>query len=223
MEATARKKRKKSDVTAESLGTVTASGQDRAEAAGRATSGIDALGEIDLQQQPPVVNSVVPNNVTTNGGKMVTIKGSNFRAGSTVMFGTDPADNVVFIDRQILTCIPRPHAAGNVKVRVTNQGSGLTGTLSMGFTYIQAPAPSLAGLFPNPIEASTFEREVTVGGANFAPGCQIIFGAAMGPAIYDNPNRVRFLAPALERGTNIGVGVQNPDGQRACCAILSYT
>jgi hypothetical protein len=107
-------------------------------------------------------------------------------------------------------------------VRVTNQGSGLTGTLSMGFTYTQAPAPQLAGLFPNPIPATGRDTPITISGANFAPDCKIIFGAAMGPPIYDGPTQLRFSAPGLARGTNIGVGVQNPDGQIVCCAILSY-
>ena len=116
-----------------------------------------------------------------------------------------------------MTCIPG--AVAELKVRVTNQGSGLTGTLSMGFTYTQAPAPSLSGLFPNPIPASTFEREVAIGGANFAPGCKIIFGAAIGPAFYDGPNQVRFSAPALARGRTSG-WASEPDGHRAVRNIV---
>ncbi|MEA2573487.1 MAG: large repetitive protein [Chloroflexia bacterium] len=182
---------------------------------------VDQLGDIDLQT-PPVVTSVTPNKVDTNGGKMVTIKGSNFRAGSTVTFGMLPASNVVFVNRETLTCIVPQHPAGNVKVRVTNQKSGLTGTLSMGFTYTQAPAPVISGLFPNPVPRSTFDTGVTVFGANFANGCMIIYGAAMGPAIFVNSSQVGFSAPAQPPGTTIGVGIRNPDGQIVCCAILLY-
>lgn len=184
---------------------------------------VDKLGEsgIDLQQQPPVVTSVVPNNVTTNGGKMVTIKGSNFRAGSTVTFGMIPAANVRFIDRQTLTCVPQPHVAGNVKVRVTNQGSGLTGTLSMGFTYIQAPPPVLASIAPDTIPAFG-NQGINVNGARFAPGCSILLGAGKGPANFVSEFLVGFTAPPAPRGTIFQVGVQNPDGQIACCALLRY-
>ncbi len=181
----------------------------------------DQLGDIDLKS-PPVVNSVTPNKVDSNGGKMVTIKGSNFRAGSTVTFGTLPASNVVFVNRETLTCIVPPHPAGNVRVRVTNQGSMLTGTLSMGFTYTQALAPTLSGLFPNPVPRSNIDTGVTVFGSNFAPGCMIIYGAAMGPAIFVNSSQVGFSAPAQPTGTVIGVGIKNPDGQIVCCANLLY-
>lgn len=177
---------------------------------------------IDLQQQPPVVTSVTPNRVDTNGGKTVTIRGSNFRSGSTVTFGMLPATNVVFVSRSELRCTvpPRP-TAGNVKVRVTNQGSMLTGTLSMGFTYVQAPAPLLFGISPDTV-SSFGNTGINVFGANFAPGCLILLGAGKGVANYIDSTFVGFAAPPASPGTIFQVGVQNPDGQIACCAILRY-
>ncbi|HVG00959.1 MAG TPA: IPT/TIG domain-containing protein [Chloroflexia bacterium] len=176
---------------------------------------------IDLQQQPPVVTSVTPNRVDTNGGKTVTIRGSNFRSGSTVTFGMLPATNVVFVSRSELRCTVPPHPAGNVKVRVTNQGSMLTGTLSMGFTYVQAPAPVLFGISPDTI-SSFGNTGINVFGANFAPGCLILLGAGRGLANYIDSTFVGFAAPPASPGTIFQVGVQNPDGQIACCAFLRY-
>jgi hypothetical protein len=141
--------------------------------------------------------------------------------GSTVTFGMLPATEVMFVSRNELKCRVPSHPAGNVKVRVTNQGSMLTGTLSMGFTYVQAPAPVLFGISPDTIRASG-NVGIRVFGANFAPGCMILLGAGRGQAIYTNEFEVGFTAPPASPGTIYQVGVQNPDGQIACCAILRY-
>jgi hypothetical protein len=168
-------------------------------------------GDIDLKA-PPVITSVTPNSGLTNGGTVVRIVGDNFKAGTMVLFGTTPAQRVMFINKQNLEAVSPVHVAGNVKVRVVNP-SGLMAELRAGFTYVMAPAPIITSI--SPTSGPSFGNfGIQVNGANFAPGCQILFGFAIGPANYVNPFVVGFTCPPGSPGTVVSVGVRNPDGQQ---------
>ncbi|HKP11437.1 MAG TPA: IPT/TIG domain-containing protein, partial [Blastocatellia bacterium] len=82
----------------------------------------------------PSVSGVTPNTGPTAGGTSVTISGSGFTAGATVMIGGAPATNVSVNGSATITAVTPAHAAGAVSVAVTNT-NGLSGTLVNGFTY----------------------------------------------------------------------------------------
>jgi len=82
----------------------------------------------------PVVTAVSPNRGPASGGTLVTIAGSNFKAGATVTFGGAAASNVTFISSSQITCTTPPHYPATVDVAVTNPDSQ-SGTLLRGYTY----------------------------------------------------------------------------------------
>ncbi|MGA7732536.1 MAG: IPT/TIG domain-containing protein [Chloroflexia bacterium] len=168
-------------------------------------------GDIDLRV-PPVITSVTPNSGSTNGGTVVRIVGDNFKTGTRVLFGTTPAQRVTFINKRNLEAISPVHVAGNVKVRVVNP-SGLMAELRAGFTYVMAPPPVIASIVPS--SGPSFGNfGIQVNGANFAPGCQILFGFAIGPANFLDSFTVGFTCPPGFAGSFVSVGVRNPDGQQ---------
>lgn len=60
--------------------------------------------------RPPVISSISPSSGPSAGGTTVTIIGTDFTAGATVLFGANPATNVqVAADGLSLTCVT-PHA-----------------------------------------------------------------------------------------------------------------
>ena len=81
----------------------------------------------------PIVSGVSPNNGSTAGGTGVTITGTNFAAGATVMFGGTAATNVVVVSTTSITATTPAHAAGAVTVTVTVNSQ--SGSLTNGFTY----------------------------------------------------------------------------------------
>ena len=91
-------------------------------------------------QPSPTLSSVSPSSGTTSGGTSVTITGSNFASGATVRFDATAATNVNVVSSTTITAVAPAHAAGAVNVTITNP-SGLSGTLSGGYTYT-APASS---------------------------------------------------------------------------------
>jgi hypothetical protein len=84
----------------------------------------------------PTVSSVAPLTGLSGGGTPITIVGSGFISGATVLIDGVPATNIVVVNSTIITAITPAHADGlvNVSVTVPWPGGGTT-TLPNGFGY----------------------------------------------------------------------------------------
>jgi hypothetical protein len=103
----------------------------------------------------PAVSSISPAAGATGGGTFVTVEGSNFSAGTAVVFGTMPAQSVrVVSSSQLQAVTPQQQTAGKVSVVVENSDGQVT-NVPAGFTYT-APAPS------TPAQAPTVNADVVV-------------------------------------------------------------
>ena len=80
------------------------------------------------------VTSITPNNGPYFGGTPVTINGTGFQTGATVIIGGTFATNVVRVSATQVTAKTVAHAGGTVNVTVTNPDTG-SGTLLNGYTY----------------------------------------------------------------------------------------
>jgi hypothetical protein len=91
-----------------------------------------------LTTPKPAVSSIVPAEGSTSGGTLVTIKGSNFWAGTTVKIGSRALAVTVVSETEITAKTPS-HAAGSQEVVVSaKNGSSAEGPA---FTY-HTPAPA---------------------------------------------------------------------------------
>jgi hypothetical protein len=88
----------------------------------------------------PGVLVVAPTYGATAGGTPVTITGSGFAAGTTVMFGAAAATAVTVVDATTITAMTPAAANGWVDVVVTSPGGALL-SLPGGFTYADMTAP----------------------------------------------------------------------------------
>ncbi len=82
----------------------------------------------------PGVSSLNSASGSTSGGAVVTIGGSNFVMGATVVFGGAPATNVTVASSTSITATTPPHASGPVNVTVTNpdgQSAMLQGAIAL--------------------------------------------------------------------------------------------
>lgn len=100
---------------------------------------------LDYSGTPPSLTSVAASSGITRGGYTVTLAGSNFQVGATVLFGSTAAPSVVFNGSTSLTVtVPAATTPGAVSVTVTN-AEGLTNTLGSAFTYTAGgESPALA-------------------------------------------------------------------------------
>lgn len=86
------------------------------------------------------VQSVTLSAGLITGGQRVTITGTNFQPGATVLFGAATATAVTFVNGTTITAVTPAHPAGVVDVTVTNPGN-VSFTLAGAFNYVTAVAP----------------------------------------------------------------------------------
>ncbi len=170
------------------------------------------------QAPPPAPSSITPAEGTTLGGTEVNISGLNFSWNGTirVTFGGVDATNVHigsggYMTPPVLVCTTPAHATGTAAVVVINS-DGQTGTLPNGFTYTQAPAPTLSSLSPG---RGLTEGGVLVSleGTGFAQigTTRVTFGGAEATDVTVSGDTIRCAAPAHAVGA-VDVTVINPDG-----------
>ena len=163
------------------------------------------------------VAQVTPDMGTTLGGTAVTITGTSFQSGATVMFGGRAATDVVVVNATTITArTPARDWSGRVDVGVTNPG-GASATLAGGFQYFSDPAPTLTGI--NPSSGSTSGgTAITLTGTNFASGATVTLGgSAATSVVLVGATSLTAVTPAHAAG-QVDVVVRNPDGQSATLA-----
>ena len=126
----------------------------------------------------PTITGVTPNPITAdpaNGYQTLTINGANFVNKPTVAVTwtgggtTVSSSQVTYVSSTQLTMsIKLGAAADNWTVKTTNPNGQASNTV--GFTVqVQAPAPTITGVTPNPITADPANgyQTLTINGANF--------------------------------------------------------
>jgi hypothetical protein len=83
---------------------------------------------------PPTLTSIFPTSGNIAGGTPVTLNGTDFVNGATVLFGAVAATSVTFNDATSLTAVAPAQSAGAVAITVTNPDTQ-NATLNAAFTY----------------------------------------------------------------------------------------
>ncbi len=193
----------------------------------------------------PNITSISASSGPTIGGAKLVIGGTGFRYGAVVSFGGPPAPigtgkpaTTIAVTNSATVCgsgVPLPciiattpaYAAGTADVVVTNMnpltgvidsGSGV-GTLVSGYTFITAP--SISNVSP-PRGTSSGGTQVTIAGANFAAGAQVLIGNQPATVVSSTATSITALTPANTSGATAPVMVVNPNGQASNTLIYIY-
>lgn len=94
----------------------------------------DTIIITSTNEVPPEISSVNPREAFSTGGETITIRGSNFQAPVTVLFGDVEADDVNVVNTTELRVAAPPHSGGNVTITVSSRGFSDT---YQPFTYIE--------------------------------------------------------------------------------------
>lgn len=172
----------------------------------------------------PTVTNVDPWWGTGVGGSVVTITGTGFQSGATVLFGTIPATSVVVNDPTSITATTpaspirtlggvTSHTFGNVDVSVTVNGD--TGTSPYGYNYSDYQ-PGYTSVSPSSGPASG-GTTVTFTGSYFTNASQVNFGNVPATSFaVDDDQTITAIAPP---GTGtVDVVVYNATGTDGCCS-----
>jgi hypothetical protein len=143
--------------------------------------GVSASNPNDLftNVSPVTVTGLSPSQGIQVGGNSVSITGTYFSTGATVMFGSVAATNVVVNSASSITATA-PAGIGEVNVTVTtSQG---TSALNSSDLYTYEPPPTVTSVSPSsgPIAGGT---SVTLGGTGFVSGMTVDFGSNLGTSV----------------------------------------
>jgi len=119
------------------------------------------------------VTQLDSGSLTTAGGNLIEITGTDFTSANRVRFGDTDADFTVLSDTAILTTSP-PHAAGTVYITVTTFSGTSQSTSSDNFTYTAASTPSISSLSPTSGD-TTGDTVVDINGSNFLGASGVTF------------------------------------------------
>jgi hypothetical protein len=143
--------------------------------------GVSASTPNDLftNVSPVTVTGLSPSQGLEVGGNSVSITGTYFSTGATVMFGNSPATNVVVNSASSITATA-PSGIGTVNVTVTtSQGTSADNSADL---YTYEPPPTVSSVSPSsgPIAGGT---SVTIGGTGFVSGMTVSFGGNPGTSV----------------------------------------
>lgn len=160
------------------------------------------------------VSAVDPGTGPAAGGTPVTLTGTGFIGASGATFGGVAATNVVVVSDTQITCTTPAHAAGVVDVTVTVAAD--SATLAGGFTYldpqrIDSVDPSVVHLSGGP---------VTITGAGFIQGVQVLFGGTPGTVTSVSDTEIAVTAPPKAAPGAVTLTVRWPD---ASTRSVSFT
>lgn len=101
----------------------------------------------------PNISNITPATGISAGGYTVTVTGSDFESGSSVIFGS-LYGQTTFLHPQALAAVVPPAASGYVDVSVTTP-DGQVSTLPGAFLYNDPPQVLSINAYPNPIVRNT--------------------------------------------------------------------
>lgn len=165
----------------------------------------------------PQVTRVIPTVGPTTGGLKVLVQGKAFLSGASVLFGSNAATDVLYIDDGALLVTAPAGTNGKVTVTVVN-GSGTEASLTDAFEYregyVPQPPPRLDAVLP-PSGPSSGGTVMLLKGAGFQEGMLVLFGRnAARKVLVGKAQEAVVVAPAGSIGA-VDLTVINPDGQVA--------
>ncbi len=175
------------------------------------TQSATATGGFTYIGPSPTITSLNPTSGTVLGGTTVTITGTNFATGATVLFGTNVGTVTSVTSMQILVISPAGSSIGPATVTVTNPGGG-SGSLTNSYNYLGSP-PTITGINPA-TGASTGGTTVTITGTNFYPGATVTFGSVVATPSSITSTQIVVTTPSVSPVLGpTNVTVTNVDGQ----------
>lgn len=168
---------------------------------------------------PITVTSVSPTTGAVTGGTLVTISGTGFLPGATVVFGTTPGTAVSVTSSTTLTVLAPAGPAGTAgSVRVTNPDGGTALAPGIfifgsdgGTSTSVGTQPTISTISPNSGSAAG-GTPVTILGSGFVPGITVAFGGVPATNVsVVNSTQITLTTPSGAVGA-VPVMVTSPAG-----------
>jgi membrane-bound inhibitor of C-type lysozyme len=169
----------------------------------------------------PVISGLNPPSAVAGGPAFqLTVTGTGFVGGSTVMWNGSPLATGFMSATQITALIDASLIAnpGVANVTVQNPGAPLSAA-----SKLNVNGPTITSLTPATANAGDPAFSLTVAGTNFVPGSAVQWNGTALPTAYSSSTQIQAAVPAsyVASAGTASVAVQNPGG--AVSAFQSFT
>ena len=162
----------------------------------------------------PVVAGVSPASAQAGTGVLLTVTGSNFVTGASIVFNGS-AVGTSFVSAGALTAfVTLPGTAGVVPVGVTNPGGVSSNTVTFTITAPPPnnPVPVITSVTPSSVTAGASGTSLTIAGSNFISSTTVLFGTNPVGITSQTSTALTVSVPAayLTTPATVSVTVTNP-------------
>ncbi|MDQ2832575.1 MAG: DUF6067 family protein [Acidobacteriota bacterium] len=164
--------------------------------------------DVYVYEVAPRVTSVSPSNGPIPGGTSVTIGGTGFASGTTVLFGRNAATNVVVSSSTSLTATSpagSSNSGGVVDVTVTTSNGTSVGNGNDHFTYTSPVTITGLSVKSGPPAGGT---QVVITGTGFTGATAVKFGGNSASFTVNSSSQITATSPA--GGGTVDIAVTTP-------------
>ncbi len=159
-------------------------------------------------QSGPTLSSVSPDFGSSTGTTAITLTGTQFTVGASVLVGTLPCGSVTVVSGTNITCIAPAQAEGSYDITVTNPDNQST-TLSSAFDYFDPPTITSVSPTSGPFGGGD---SVTLTGTSFRAGALVSFSGSICSITALTSTSITCTTGASAPGI-VDVTISNTDGQ----------
>jgi hypothetical protein len=169
-------------------------------------------------QATPFLSSLSPNSVVAGGPSVnLTVNGSGFVLGATVLWNNSPLPTTEISAYQLLASVPASLvvAGGSANITVLNPGGAVSNGLIFSIVQPGSGPPTVAGLTPNSAAPGGPAFALIVTGTNFMNGAIVEWNSTpLAPIFQGSPTDLTALVPAslIANTGTAAVSVVNPNG-----------
>ena len=166
---------------------------------------------------PPAVTAVSPTALSLAGGELLTVTGTRFAAGASVLVGYAVCTSVTVVSATMVTCIaPRQYSIGSFAVKVTNSDL-LLGSLAAAITVQASSGLTVSAASPSAVRLAG-GTQLTLTGTGFATGATATVGGNSCTSLtVVSATSITCTAPSHGAGA-VSVVVTNTDSQTGTLA-----
>jgi hypothetical protein len=176
------------------------------------------LSNAYIYQASPAITSFTPTSGKTIGGDTLTITGSGFLNGATVLLGNSLCKDVIVLSSSSIQCTTSFHTRGDVTIKVTNS-DGQVVESSSSFTFNSPPILNSISPIASPLNTAT---NVTFTGTGFKNTSKIYFGTTLctNTFVFVDSTTMTCKSPVSATEKSVDIKIENPDGQLITVASL---
>jgi hypothetical protein len=158
-----------------------------------------------------------PSNDTaadTGGGQTITLNGTGFAAGVTVVVGTTPAPTVTYVGDTLITFVTPALSTGTYVIYVINADGGTTLSVP-GILYSPAPVWTTASGTILTVNKNTANANTTVVATGDAPVTYSLYSGTLptGMTLSANTGVISGTSPDIATATTYSFAIRATDGQ----------